>query len=204
MKAKQFERTVQAVTTAISRRHVLRFLSVLPFCGDLPSLLGDPAHVVSARKKHKHKHKKHKKTCTPQSMTRTCAGKCGIVQNNCQKAVDCGATHCPVCQACSGAACAPVADGTNCGGTNVCCNGRCCNGCCGSDGACVACPVCLEIGETCTPTTPETPNACCSGQCGCAGSDCTCRKATCHIIACGETADCCQGTCAVGISQCHA
>jgi hypothetical protein len=60
----------------------------------------------------------------------------------------------------------------------------------------------IPLGEPCTPTTPETPNACCSGQCGCAGTECTCRNADCNMFACGVTADCCQGTCAAGISQC--
>jgi hypothetical protein len=211
MDANQFDQLARSLTGIRTRRGMLGFLAALPFVGGLASRLGQAAvsaagdrgqrtadnlHTVRASKKHKHKHK-HKKRCKPDSTEKTCAGKCGLVKNNCKKTVDCGASHCPACQTCSGAACAPVANGAGCGGTNVCCNGACCNGCCGADGSCG-----LAIGETCTPTTPETPNNCCSGQCGCAGADCTCRNATCSPTTCDMIADCCQGTCAAGISMC--
>lgn len=60
---------------------------------------------------------------------------------------------------------------------------------------------CLDIGATCVQTTPTKPTRCCSGQCGCVGTDCTCRNATCGA-ACDTIADCCQGQCAAGISMC--
>jgi hypothetical protein len=72
-----------------SRRGLLGAMASLPLIGEL-----------AAAKKRKRKKKKHKKTCKPQPVSTTCAGRCGTATNNCKKLVDCGS--CPTGECCGG------------------------------------------------------------------------------------------------------
>ena len=122
----------------------------MPLVSTIATRLPDAADAAGRRKRRKkrHKHqqggKKGKHKCTPEPVTVTCAGRCGIVPNNCGNPIECG---CPVCQSCSGGVCTtdPGQNRAVCAGsgstTSICCNGVCCDGCCGADGSCGACLV---------------------------------------------------------------
>lgn len=121
MHADRFDVMMRAVTLPTRRAALgLTLSGVLAFLGL------DDAEV----KRKKRKRKKSKK-CKPQSLAKTCAGKCGPVTNNCKKTVDCGAACGPgslclagICEACGmfGDPCCPG---------NICVGGFCIEGQCG-------------------------------------------------------------------------
>jgi hypothetical protein len=144
---------------------------------------------------------KGKKTCTPKSRAKTCAGTCGTVRNSCGKRVECGACTCatgchPVCQRCNPATglCDPVTNGTGCDDgddctqTDTCQNGSCVGG------TAVVCPAADECHDpgTCDPATGDCSNPnktngtactdgfCCGGGCKECCSDQDCPSGYCH------------------------
>jgi hypothetical protein len=210
MDAQHFDRLTRALSEAGSRRGLLGMLTGLPLVGGLAALLdaeaegkGRPRHqhrsgddgLTAERKRRKKKHKKKKrKKCRPQSVTTTCAGKCGSVLNNCKQTVDCGSCACaPPCEACftcedgpnTPGACVidPDQQGEACGDPGQLCQ---------SDGAC-ACDA-----SSCSNPTP----VCVDGSCavcsaehacpdGCCAADGTCQPGT-SAGACGADGTTCQ------------
>jgi hypothetical protein len=110
MDARRFDRLARALTEAGTRRGLLGILCALPLLGGFLAVLDpDDAEARGRRrrrkKSHKHgkgkgRHRKGKRKCKAHPKTRTCAGKCGKIKNNCKKTIDCGACACG--QACSG------------------------------------------------------------------------------------------------------
>jgi hypothetical protein len=165
MDAQRFDRLARALTAAGSRRGLLRLLAMLPILGGLVALLDlDAAEGKGRRRRRKkaHKHGKgrrrthHKHNCKPNSLAKSCAGKCGLVKNTCKKTVDCGS--CPAGATCCGNGCADLQiDPTHCGDCLTACSGttpiceagscvpcsapRTCpvGGCCADDGSCQGC-----------------------------------------------------------------
>jgi hypothetical protein len=149
MDARRFDRLVASLFVAGSRRGLLRWVAALPLGGALAVFVADDGEAgreagrdaVSAQGRMG----KRKKRCRPNSVARTCAGKCGTVRNNCRKQVNCGACACPacgVCQTCDAASgqCVTAANRTRCGDADGrCCNGVCCDGCCRGNGSCGPC-----------------------------------------------------------------
>jgi len=160
-----------------SRRRLLSILAAGPVLGGLLGLL-DPDDAKAKdrprRRKQRHKQRKNrgsrkgtdKKTCTPESITRTCAGKCGDVTNNCGTVVDCGSCDCdPPCGEClicegSPSECLPVLPGTEYGSGPTCADGieqredRCdSSGIC-QDGAPISCDPFRCDGNVCGTRKP--------------------------------------------------
>lgn len=111
MDAGQFDGFVQSLSERSSRRGVFGLLRALPLLGGLAAMSGDDDAAAKGRRqrrknaqKGKGKGKgKGKSPCQPDATATTCAGKCGLVQNNCQQTVDCVACHdgqtCAACAA---------------------------------------------------------------------------------------------------------
>ena len=129
---------------------------------------------------------------TAHELKDTCKKKSGEAKKKCKKkAKKHAAAHAneppppPCVPQCGSNPCAP--DG--CGGIcQTCTRGAICQG-----GQCVNGS--LALGATCSPGSPR---ACTSGVCGCHGTECTCRKATCmgdFTVGCSVTVDCCRGYC---------
>ena len=177
MDARHFDALSRALSAPDSRRRLLTLLATLPVLGGLLAFL-DPAETDAQgrrkRRKKAHKHgrgrrrqrRKKKKSCTPDSVTQTCAAKCGPVTNNCKQPVDCGTCDCsPACGecfTCQGAVgvpgtCVPSPNGTTCGGGGSCC-----------DGTCNPCP-CDQVQRsngTCV-TLCQNASPCGANPCGC-------------------------------------
>ena len=132
-------------------------------------------------------------SCTSQSMTTTCTGKCGNVTDNCGVTVPCGGcgtgqlcgadNKCASCGAIGQACCT----GSTCTGTgSVCGGGTCqcqanyhvCNGACASNTSvmscgptsCAACPTTTNGTTTCGGTGPSCGITCNSGYMSCTSS----------------------------------
>lgn len=173
MDAERFDRIVMHMGGRGSRRGMLGLLATLPLLGGLFALLeADDLDAQGRRKRRKKRHKhgkgrrrKHKKSkCKPHARTRTCAGKCGPVKNNCKKTVDCGSCECePSCDECfvcnektrtCGAD--PAQQGDPCGSTGQVCQA---DGSCACDAdSCPAGRVCVD--GSCVPD----PGTCAAGQ----------------------------------------
>ncbi len=150
MDAKQFDRLARSISGTGTRRRILGLAAGLPLLGGLAAFLEagpDDADAKGRRKrrkkKHKHgkgRHKGEKKRCKAHAKTKTCAGTCGTVKNNCGKKVNCGsctcASACPVCQTCDAAtlSCVPADLGQPCGEPGEVCQ---------ADGNC-SCDVCAS------------------------------------------------------------
>lgn len=165
MDAGHFDRLVRSWSSFSSgRRSLLALLATLPLLGGLADLFGldDDVEGKGRRRRRKKRHKhgggrnksKRKKQCKPHSQSRTCEGKCGPVQNNCKKTVDCGACTCdPACTAenapdCVDAACVCAANGNA-----PCADATCCaDGCVDLDtdaNNCGACGAACAVGQVC-------------------------------------------------------
>jgi hypothetical protein len=215
MDAEGFDRLTKILAVAGTRRGVVRLLSALtlgvlftPLAGVTPGVTAeDDDHGSSHRRhrrraRHRHRHGSNKKNrkgekqrqgCKPQPRTKTCAGKCGTVRNNCGQLVDCGSS-CPQCQTCNlqTSRCVPTTDAAPCNDGNACTRTDTCLGgvCVGSKP--VVCPPPVNPCEvsTCDPGTGDcitstapnrtvcagtgnTTSVCCNGACwdGCCGSD---------------------------------
>jgi hypothetical protein len=178
MDASRFDALARALVTAGSRRRLLGLLATLPLVCGLAAFLGEDeaaarGHRHRRRVKH-HKHgkgrrRKHHKKCQPNSLAKTCAGKCGKVKNNCQKTVDCGSCACdPPCEICflcneATGVCEPDPNqqGDACGEPGQVCQ---------SDGDC-ACDA-----SSCAPCERCQGDGACSAPCG--GTGC-CDTDTC-------------------------
>lgn len=152
--------------------------------------------------------------CTPETTDQTCGvgtqnPKCGTVNNNCGKPVNCGACAERLCQngSCNDdtdlCSYSPVTNGQQ---------GPLCNDsgefCCGGDECCIGGQVCFS-NNCCTPRTCPA-NACGTISNGCGGTidcpDCpggqVCVENTCQACTttdqCNENEICCDGTCQVG------
>ena len=201
MDAARFDRLARALSSAGSRRGLLALLGTLPVVGGLAALLAaeeGQAHGRRKRRKKRHKHgrgrrrkRKHqKKKCKSRSRATTCAGKCGIVRNNCRKRVDCGSCVCeplcPVCQICNAATgvCEPDPDevGDACGEPGQVCQA---DGACACDAAsCDPCQACQDDGVCAAP---------CAGEGCCDGTSCQPGDTNTACGAGGETCDVCTG-----------
>lgn len=84
------------MTTLGSRRDLVRALAALPMTGWVAALPGMAAAAEHKRDAVSTERHKHKKKCKPKPKARICAGKCGVVKNNCKKKVNCG----PCCTVC--------------------------------------------------------------------------------------------------------
>jgi hypothetical protein len=186
MDAMHVDQLAKALANLSARRRLLYVLTLLPLIGGLASFLGAGEDAESRgrrrrrKKRHKHgkrRHRKHKKKrCTPKSRARTCAGKCGIVINNCKKRVDCGSCTCdPPCEVCficneRSGACEPdpAQQGDACGEPGQVCqaNGDC--ACSADPDTCPICTTCVQDGA-CVPVTDNTScgpgERCCHGMC---------------------------------------
>lgn len=106
----------RALRTGPSRRDILRGLASLPVVASLSWLTLESGLSASGRKKrNKQKQRKRAKadrrrkrgqagsspspgSCSSQARSATCQGACGLVKNNCEEMVDCGACDCtPAC-----------------------------------------------------------------------------------------------------------
>jgi hypothetical protein len=219
--AKHFDRLARALSERGPRRGLLGLLATLPVLGGLFALLdADETDAKGRRKRRKkrhkhgkgrhkgrrHKRKKPKKPCKPQTITTTCAGgKCGPVQNNCKKTVDCGSCACtPPCEecfTCQGAegvpgTCVPRQAATPCGTATFCSDGTLFpQGECDGDGNCVSsleapCEPYQCAGDQCA-TTCSSAADCFDGY-FCDNDD--------HCVAEGDNGDPCaeDGQCASG------
>jgi hypothetical protein len=97
MDTERIEQWAKALSDFATRRGVLRLAAALPAAGALATLV----EAAGAAKRNgdevtAERHKKRKKRCKPKPRGVTCAGRCGIVQNNCKKKVNCG----PCCTVC--------------------------------------------------------------------------------------------------------
>jgi hypothetical protein len=166
MDPKRFDQLVVSFSTMRSRRTLLTLLPALPLVGEWLAQFGSEESAAAKRKRrrkemdhhegqraHNHdglgvakkrkkkKKKKHKKRCTPDSVSKTCAGTCGSVLNNCKKAIDC---ECPACHICDEATRQCIADPnlefTPCGEPGQFCHS---DGSCACElGSCGSCEVC--------------------------------------------------------------
>jgi len=182
-----FDALTRSLTEAGTRRGVLGLLATLPILGGLLALVdhddGD-AQGRRRRRKKRHKHgkgrrRKHHTHCTAKSRARTCAGRCGIVKNNCQKKVDCGSCLCdPPCLAC-----------------HVCNNGGCipCPACCDADGNC-------QDGDTNAACGSNGACVVCTGQDACQNQQCVCVP-NCDGKTCGPNG--CGDECGPGCAPCE-
>jgi hypothetical protein len=211
MESNRFDRLVVALSTADTRRGVVRLLGTLPFVGGLATLLGeDETFADGRRRRHKKPHKHQKRTgnragkqkkrtgkkkhpdkgCKAESHAATCDGQCGTVKNNCKKAVDCGSCACDppceICQTCQGepGECLQDAPGTPCGDPGQVCQG---------DGSCAceatSCPRCTTCGG----------DGACEGCAGCCDANGVCNNGT-TDTACGSNGACDECT---GQKQCQ-
>ncbi len=232
MDPRRFDRLAKSLSASGTRRDVIRLLTALPLGVTLAPLLAgapdtiakDDVHGSSHqrhRRKAKHRHQpgndkehrkgqrkgnrkdKGKKTCTPEPVAQTCAGKCAIVTNTCGAQVDCGpctcATGCPTCQSCNPTSglCVNVANGTACNDGDVCTETETCqNGVCqGTRVTCTAPAICCPFG---TPGACRRParascssnDVCCSNLCGGIGGCCpVCPPdCGCGLLATGDVA----------------
>lgn len=96
MNGTRLDHLVQRMTTLGSRRDLVRALAALPMTGWAAALPGMAAAAEHKRDAVTTERRKHKKTCKPKPKARICAGKCGVVKNNCKKKVNCG----PCCTVC--------------------------------------------------------------------------------------------------------
>lgn len=237
MDGPHFDHLTRTLSEHGTRRGLLGLLTTLPVLGGIFALLdldeGD-AKGRRKRRKKRHKHgkgreagKKKKQKCQSHAKTKTCAGKCGSVKNNCQKAVDCGSCDCPTpCKPCficqSGpntpGACVldPDQQGEPCGQPGQVCqpDGECacdsasCPACttCEPDGTCAGCTGCCDANGECQDG--DTDAACgrggtcdiCTGQEACQGPQCVCVPA-CQDKVCGP--DGCGGQCGPGCNACE-
>jgi hypothetical protein len=216
----RFDQLVVALSTANTRRGIVRLLGALPFAGGLPLLLREnEVSAAGRRKRHKepHKHRKHtgnqagkhKKQghknkpqhagCKAESPAETCAGTCGNVKNHCNKTVDCGSCACnppcPVCQICDEEtrSCAPDSNqnGDTCGEAGQVCQGN--GGCACGASSCPACRTCQENGRC---SAPCDGTGCCDGtscQPGSSVDACGMGGDACAVCGGGESCD--GGTC---------
>lgn len=157
MDGSRFDQVVRSLTISGTRRSLIALLVSLPPFGGLAALLGeDEAEARRKRRKKRNKHGKgrrkgnRQKKCKPNSLAKSCAGKCGSVKNNCKKTVDCGSCACippcPVCKVCQETPDVPgtcVADasqvGDDCGAAGQVCHADgSCGPACGAGGACLA------------------------------------------------------------------
>jgi hypothetical protein len=159
----------RSFATAGSRRSLVRLVAAVPVVGGmLATLTPEEMAAKDRRRRRKQRHKrrknpgKGKRTCNPRSRDRTCAGKCGLVRNNCKKTVDCGSCDCSL----NPAACP---NGTCCAGDGACQVGTT-NAACGSGGACDVCTGQEECqGQTCV-CVPDCDRKCGGVDDGCGGS----------------------------------
>jgi hypothetical protein len=97
MDARHFDVVVRALSMSGSRRRLAALFMTVPVAGGLRDLL---APAQTAAKRHKKKKKKPTPTptpaCKPDPVAQICAGRCGVVSNNCQQLVDCGSCICDV------------------------------------------------------------------------------------------------------------
>jgi hypothetical protein len=217
MDSRQFDRLARSLSEAGSRRGLLGLLATMPVLGGLFALLApEDAEAKGRRKRRKKKHKhgrprthgkRKKKTCKPNSLAKTCVGKCGPIKNNCKKTVECGSCACnppcAICQTCDDRTgqCTNQANGTACGEGLQCQEGQCvCDGTSCPDGCCQdeQCHVdddaaCGAGGGSCEPCS--LPDTCggggAAGQCGCTPND-PCTAGRCGTVPnrCGQDIEC--------------
>jgi hypothetical protein len=199
MDAGRFDALTRALSADGTRRGIVRLLAAIPLAGELGAYLGEASEAGRRRRRRKVRHRpgkekdqrkgkrKKQKKCKPDPLTQTCAGKCGVVQNNCRQPVDCSSCACtPPCSECEecneeSGRCVPnpatVAE--RCGQPGQVCqaDGRCvCD-----DDSCGTCGDCAADGFC---TTPCGGNGCCDAEQGCQlGTD---------ADACGIGGDPCQ------------
>lgn len=108
MDARYVDQLARSLTIPDNRRGVLRVLVAMLLAGCLTALLDGLDALAAGRRKRRKKRRKHgrdrhrtrrqRRRCQSNSRARTCAGKCGVVRNNCRKRVDCGS--CPAGESC--------------------------------------------------------------------------------------------------------
>lgn len=192
MDGRHFDHLARMLSEAGTRRGLLGLLSALPVLGGLLALFDpEPAEAKGRRKRRKKRrkrrkgrdkdkgkkqHKNKKQRCKPHARTRTCAGQCGVVKNNCKKPVDCGPCTCnPPCGSCE-----------TCTGDFVC---EACEPCCDGDCCTQANAVChAETGACCVPHSHAQT---CDRQCGEVRNNC------------GIIEDCGPCTCGEGCAFCR-
>jgi hypothetical protein len=184
MDSRHFDALTRHLTEVGTRRGLLGVLATLPVLGGLFALLDlddGGAQGRRRRRKKRHKHgrgrRKRHTHCKANSKVKTCAGKCGIVTNNCQKKVDCGSCcvpdcagkvcdddgcggecgpGCAPCETCFQGECFHVCDGSDCCDNGICTEGKG-DSACGRDGdLCVTC----TPPQTCGGGNPGTPGVC--------------------------------------------
>jgi hypothetical protein len=203
--ARWFDSLVRTLAVSGRRRDVLGVLATLPLLGGLLSPFAEETEGRGRRKRRKkgHKHaqgdgKKNRKgkrkrknkgkgeePCQPESAAQTCEGKCGTVQNTCQKPVDCDPCDCdPPCGACE-----TCSNDLICEACDPCCDDVCCNQasavCHADSGAC-----CMpdSRAQTCGDACGDVVNNCgISVDCG----PCTCGSGCPECKVCDEDADAC-------------
>ena len=215
MESDRFNRLVQSMTRSGSRRGLLGLLAAVPVFGGLAALLGHEAMGKGRRmrrqkaghekdpsaEKHKKKRskKKKRKQCRPRPFAITCAGKCGLVPDNCQKTVNCGScgcnSACPACQRCNSTTqvCEPDPSqtGNACGSAGQLCL---------LDGTCACHPETCDLGTVCRDGTCQACGfegaPCCSSN-NCQAGE-VCIAGACEL--CGQTGEqcCANDTCNVG------
>lgn len=133
--------------------------------------------------------------CKAQPMAQTCAGTCGIVENNCDKPVDCGPCACDptceICHTCNGETGACEVDpgqvDQECGAGQVC----------QADGTCACSDDSCGEGFTCDEASGECVGCGAEGEVCCGAAACDtgfiCDGST-TCVACGEEGEiCCEG-----------
>lgn len=212
MDHERFDALTRLVAASATRRAALG--------GLLGAGLAEFFGSAEARKRHKGQGKRRKR-CTPKSKAKTCAGRCGVVRNNCKKRVDCGPCACEpacgVCRVCDDRTGQCVPDpsqqGDECGAQGQVCqsDGTCrcdatsCAPCaaCQADGRCGA-PCegvgCCDAAGVCQPGTTDAACgtqggecATCTGFARCQGGACRCVPTTCAAAGkeCGTIGDGC-------------
>lgn len=224
MDAGSFDHLTRHLAAPGARRAVLRMLAALPLAGGLAALFAEDDVEAAGRrmrrkKRHKHgrgrRRRRKRRTCRAKSRAKTCAGRCGIIKNNCRKKVNCGPClcdpACPVCQICDEVAgqCMPDPEqqGDQCGDPGQVCqaDGACAcdaESCqnptpiCATDGRCVACSasdLCPD-GGCCDNGACIDNGAPCDDGDRCTTND-TCREGTCggSPVVCDDPSACQTG-----------
>src|SRR4051812_44505626 len=171
----------------------------------------DSKHAQAQGRRKKKKDKKPTR-CKPDSISQTCAGRCGAQTNNCKAAIDCGlcTTSCvaqPITQTCA-RKCGTVLD--NCNNSVDCghciCNPTCqtcqictsagtcvtdptmvghsCGNChvCSSAGQCISCPQCCDANGTCQDGTTNQACGATGQSCGICTGQEQCQNRQCVCI----------------------
>jgi hypothetical protein len=159
MKATVFDAIARDLGGAATRRGLLRLFSAALGSG-LILKIADVVESKSKGRRHRQGRAQHhgqvqprrrkgkkggkKKSCKPRSLASDCAGRCGQVQINCNRTVDCG-----------------CCDSSSCAGATPICVDKTCVACSRHD-QCGLNSLCLDTG-VCQPCTVTCPGGTCDG-----------------------------------------